>query len=53
MPHGWGHDADGARLSVAATKPGANTNVLMPADRLDVPSGNAAVNGVPVELTPA
>jgi anaerobic selenocysteine-containing dehydrogenase len=52
LPHGWGHDVEGVRLSVAASKPGPNTNVLVPPDRLDVPSGNAAVNGVPVELTP-
>ena len=52
LPHGWGHDHAGARLSVAASRPGANTNVLMPRDRVDAPSGNAAVNGVPVEVRP-
>ena len=50
LPHGWGHAVDGTRLGVAAAHPGVNTNVLMPPDRLDEPSGNAAVNGVPVEV---
>ena len=50
LPHGWGHDADGARLAVASERPGVNTNVLMARGVIDVPSGNAAVNGVPVEV---
>ncbi len=50
LPHGWGHDVKGVRASVAAGNPGTNTNVLIPASALDVPSGNAAVNGVPVAL---
>ncbi len=53
VPHGWGHDADGARLSVAAEHPGANVNLLADGRRVDAPSGNAALNGVPVELIPA
>jgi anaerobic selenocysteine-containing dehydrogenase len=53
LPHGWGHDVKGAQVSVARDHPGANTNVLMPPDALDEPSGNAAVNGVPVEVTAA
>ncbi len=28
-------------------------NLLAPPDLLDVPSGNAAVNGIPVEVVPA
>jgi anaerobic selenocysteine-containing dehydrogenase len=53
LPHGWGHDRPGTRLSVAARRPGANSNVLNPGDLVDVPSGNAVVNGVPVEVEPA
>jgi len=53
LPHGWGHDVKGAQVSVARDHPGANTNVLMPPDALDEPSGNAAVNGVPVEVSVA
>jgi anaerobic selenocysteine-containing dehydrogenase len=50
LPHGWGHDRPGTRTSVASARPGANTNVLIPPTALDEPSGNAAVNGVPVAL---
>lgn len=53
LPHGWGHDRPGSRLSVAEERPGVNSNVLLPADFLDVPSGNVAVNGVPVRVVPA
>jgi anaerobic selenocysteine-containing dehydrogenase len=53
LPHGWGHDRPGARLSVAADKPGVNSNLLAPGHLVDVPSGNAAVNGIPVQVSPA
>ncbi len=53
LPHGWGHDKPGTRLSVAREHPGVNNNLLAPPDFVDVPSGNAAVNGIPVEVIPA
>ena len=53
LPHGFGHAQQGTRSAVADERPGPNTNVLIPGDALDVPSGNAAVNGVPVTLSPA
>ena len=52
LPHGWGHDADGARLGVAAGRPGTNSNVLADEALVDVPSGNAVLNGIPVTLAP-
>jgi anaerobic selenocysteine-containing dehydrogenase len=52
LPHGFGHDRPGIRASVARRRPGPNTNVLMPGTLIDEPSGNAAVNGVPVEVVP-
>src|SRR3954452_6870618 len=52
IPHGWGHDADGARLRVARAHAGANSNVLADEELLDAPSGNAVLNGIPVELAP-
>lgn len=52
-PHGWGHDLDGAKLSVAATNPGVNTNVLTDDELLDTVSGNCVLNGIPVEIRPA
>ncbi|MCA9645602.1 MAG: molybdopterin-dependent oxidoreductase [Myxococcales bacterium] len=51
LPHGWGHASEGARLSVARERPGVNVNVLSDPALLDV-SGNAAFNGVPVEILP-
>jgi anaerobic selenocysteine-containing dehydrogenase len=53
LPHGWGHDKPGARLGVAARHPGVCNNLLAPGALVDVPSGNAVVNGIPVEVTPA
>jgi len=53
LPHGWGHDKPGASLSVASRHAGVCNNVLAPGDLIDVPSGNAVVNGVPVEVAPA
>ncbi|MFJ3673073.1 molybdopterin oxidoreductase family protein [Streptomyces sp. NPDC090106] len=50
LPHGWGHDRPGARLSHAATDPGVNVNQLLDGSLLDPLSGNAVLNGVPVEL---
>jgi len=53
LPHGWGHDKPGARLRVAAARPGVCNNVLAPVDAVDVLSGNAAINGIPVEVSAA
>jgi anaerobic selenocysteine-containing dehydrogenase len=53
LPHGWGHDRDGIRLSVAREHAGVNNNLLAPGDFVDAISGNAAVNGIPVEVVPA
>ncbi|MFE5805960.1 molybdopterin oxidoreductase family protein [Streptomyces sp. NPDC056491] len=52
LPHGWGHNRPGSRLSVAAAVPGANVNQLLDGSRLDRLSGTAVLNGFPVELTP-
>ncbi len=52
LPHGWGHDRPGTRMAVAHAKPGTNSNVLAPGHLVDVPSGNAAVNGIPVTVKP-
>ncbi|MFE3636196.1 molybdopterin oxidoreductase family protein [Streptomyces sp. NPDC059168] len=52
LPHGWGHDRPGVRLSHAGTDPGVNVNQLLDGSLLDPLSGNAVLNGVPVELAP-
>jgi anaerobic selenocysteine-containing dehydrogenase len=53
MPHGWGHGKAGTRMSVANGSPGVNTNILSPPQFLDEPSGNGALNGIPVTVTAA
>ncbi|MET0547453.1 MAG: molybdopterin-dependent oxidoreductase [Caulobacterales bacterium] len=50
IPHGWGHDEEGARLQLAAQRPGANFNTLTDYRDFDVPSGNSVLNGIPVEV---
>ncbi|MFE2328662.1 molybdopterin oxidoreductase family protein [Streptomyces sp. NPDC059385] len=52
LPHGWGHDRAGTRLSVASAVPGANVNQLLDGTLLDPLSGTAVLNGFPVELVP-
>ena len=51
LPYGWGHDAPGARLRVAAGRPGVNTNILTDGAVLDPVSGNATLNGIPVTVS--
>jgi anaerobic selenocysteine-containing dehydrogenase len=51
LPHGYGHQVDGTRLSRASKLPGVSINDLTDPERLDV-SGNAALNGVPVTVQP-
>jgi anaerobic selenocysteine-containing dehydrogenase len=53
LPHGWGHDREGTRMSVARERPGANSNDLTDEEELDVPSGNAVLNGIPVTVSSA
>ena len=51
LPHGFGHDAEGVELEVARRhQPGVNSNLLTDPDRLDTLSGNAVLNGIPVEV---
>jgi anaerobic selenocysteine-containing dehydrogenase len=52
IPHGWGHNTPGARMSVAEQHAGVNSNLL--ADELEIEplSGNAILNGIPVEVSP-
>jgi len=53
LPHGWGHDRPGVEMSVAASHPGVNANVLTDDLRIDPLSGTAVLNGVDVEVEPA
>ncbi|MER6629769.1 molybdopterin oxidoreductase family protein [Streptomyces sp. NPDC000987] len=53
LPHGWGHDRPGTRLGHASADPGVNVNQLLDGSLLDPLSGNAVLNGVPVEVDTA
>jgi hypothetical protein len=53
LPHGWGHDLPGARLALAAQRPGVNLNVLLDDRQRDPLSGNAVLSGVAVRLVAA
>lgn len=48
LPHGWGHA--GSAQAVAAEHPGVSANTLTDDAAIDVPSGNAVFNGVPVTV---
>ncbi|MER6944074.1 molybdopterin-dependent oxidoreductase [Nonomuraea sp. NPDC000554] len=50
LPHGWGHA--GSTQSVAAEHAGVSANALTDESAIDVPSGNAVFNGVPVTILP-
>ena len=50
IPHGWGHGIGGTDLSVAAGRPGVNSNLLADGDLFDPLSGNAVLNGIPVRV---
>jgi anaerobic selenocysteine-containing dehydrogenase len=50
IPHGWGHAARGVQLQVAGDHAGVNSNLLADETLLDPVSGNAVLNGIPVEV---
>ncbi len=50
LPHGWGHDKEATRLSVAREHAGVNSNRIAPGRLVDPLSGNAVVNGIRVEV---
>jgi anaerobic selenocysteine-containing dehydrogenase len=52
LPHGWGHDLEGSALTIASGRPGVNSNRLSTGE-MDPVSGNAVLNGIPVEVIPA
>lgn len=51
LPHGWGHTSGSWRR--AREQPGASVNDLTDGQRVDPLSGNAVLNGVPVEIEAA
>ena len=50
LPHGYGHQVGGTRMTNAETVVGVSINDLTDPERLDV-SGNAALSGVPVTVS--
>jgi anaerobic selenocysteine-containing dehydrogenase len=51
LPHGWGHGRTGVRLGIAAQHAGVSVNDLTDDRFSDPVSGNAALNGVPVQVS--
>lgn len=50
LPHGWGHDREGARVAIARQHAGVSVNDLTDERQLDGISGNAALCGVAVTV---
>ncbi|MCY1407765.1 Nitrate reductase [compost metagenome] len=53
LPHGWGHARPGVQMAIAREQPGASANDLTDERHFDAVSGNAALNGVPVQVVAA
>jgi anaerobic selenocysteine-containing dehydrogenase len=53
LPHGFGHNRSGARLSVANQVAGVSANDITDSAFTDPIAGTAALNGVPVKVTAA
>lgn len=51
LPHGFGHQRDGVRLSVASQLDGISFNDLTDDQAIDPLSGNAVLNGTPVSVS--
>jgi len=50
LPSITNDDVEGVRMSVARRHAGVNSNILADPELLDVPTGNAVLNGIPVEI---
>jgi len=53
LPHGFGHGRQGVQLLIAQAQPGISANDLTDERLRDAVSGNAALNGVPVQVDAA
>jgi anaerobic selenocysteine-containing dehydrogenase len=53
IPHGWGHNRKGNKITVAQQHPGASINDLTDEFRIDVICGTAAFNGTQVTVEAA
>ena len=50
LPHGWGHGDEKTRLSVAREHAGVSSNDLTDENEVDAHSGNAVMNGIPIQV---
>jgi anaerobic selenocysteine-containing dehydrogenase len=53
IPQGWGHNHANTGMSTAAQQPGISINSLTDDSRVDLLTGNAALNGTPVAIVAA
>ena len=53
LPHGFGHSRQGVHMKIAKAQPGVSANDLTDERLRDQVSGNAALNGVPVQVEAA
>lgn len=53
LPHGFGHGRQGVHMQIAQAQPGVSANDLTDERLRDEVSGNAALNGVPVQVEAA
>ncbi|AVH35035.1 dehydrogenase [Pseudomonas monteilii] len=53
LPHGFGHGRQGVHMQIAQAQPGVSANDLTDERFRDAVSGNAALNGVPVQVEAA
>jgi anaerobic selenocysteine-containing dehydrogenase len=51
LPHGYGHARQGVRLARASALPCVSINDLTDPNVVDLGSGNAVLNGIPVTIT--
>jgi anaerobic selenocysteine-containing dehydrogenase len=53
LPHGFGHNREGTRLGLAEQNAGVSYNDLTDTRAVDAVSGNAALNGIAVQIAAA
>lgn len=53
IPHGWGHGRKGVRLAVAQRHAGVSVNDVIGTQNVEIITGMAVLNGVPVEIRKA
>ncbi|MBQ0752642.1 MAG: molybdopterin oxidoreductase family protein, partial [Gammaproteobacteria bacterium] len=53
IPHGWGHGRKGVRLAVAQRHAGVSVNDVIGTQSVEMLTGMAVLNGVPVEIRKA